>query len=229
MNLPVRKLFYIVLLIIVLPGIYFVLINSGLADLFADLNLLIVKVKDWGIFGPLMVIGLMVLAIVFNPLPSAPIALAAGAVYGHTFGTIYIVIGAETGAIVAFLIARKAGFELASKYLGDNLSLGRFGSQNAMTAIVFTSRLIPFMSFDLVSYAAGLTSIKLWRFALATILGLMPVSFALAHLGGEIVNTDTDNLVLIILAVGLLTIVPLILNALRQSIHHKQLDKPENQ
>jgi uncharacterized membrane protein YdjX (TVP38/TMEM64 family) len=211
-----------------LPGIYFVLIYSGLADLFANLDLLIIKVRDLGIFGPLLVIGLMALAIVLNPLPSAPIALAAGAVYGHTFGTIYIVVGAETGAIVAFIIARKAGYELASKYLGDNLSLGRFGTQNAMTAIVFTSRLIPFMSFDLVSYAAGLTAIKLWRFALATLLGLMPVSFALAHMGGEIVNTDTDNLVLIILAVGMLTIVPLILNALRQSNHHKQSDKPEN-
>ena len=184
MNLPVRKIIYLGLLIIVLPGIYFILVNSGLAELLSKQALLISKVKDLGIYGPLLIIGLMILAIVFNPLPSAPVALAAGALYGHTIGTVYIVIGAGTGAIVAFIIARKAGYELASKYLGDNLSLGRFSSQNAMTAIIFTSRLIPFMSFDLVSYAAGLTSIKLWRFALATILGLMPVSFALAHLGG---------------------------------------------
>jgi len=211
-----RKIFYIALLSITMAGVYFVLINTTLADLFADLDLLVIRVRELGILGPMLVIGLMVLAIVFNPLPSAPIALAAGAVYGHVVGAIYIVAGAEIGAIIAFTIARCAGYELARKFLGDNLSLGRFGSQNALTPIVFVSRLIPFMSFDLVSYAAGLTAIKLWRFALATLLGLMPVSFILAHMGGEIVESSSGEVFVIILIIGLFTIVPLLINAVQR-------------
>lgn len=210
-----------------MAGVYFVLINTTLADLFADLDLLVIRVRELGILGPMLVIGLMVLAIVFNPLPSAPIALAAGAVYGHVVGTIYIVAGAEIGAIIAFTIARFAGYELARKFLGDNLSLGRFGSQNALTTIVFVSRLIPFMSFDLVSYAAGLTAIKLWRFALATLLGLMPVSFILAHMGGEIVESSSGEVFVIILIIGLLTIVPLLINAVQRYWRGRQLKDPE--
>jgi len=211
-----RKIFYASLLIISLVCAYFVVINTSLADLYTDLDLLVIRVGELGVLGPLLVIGLMVLAIVFNPLPSAPIALAAGAVYGHVAGTIYIVAGAEIGAIIAFMIARFAGHELARKYLGDNLSLGRFGSQNAMTTIVFVSRLIPFMSFDLVSYAAGLTPIKPWRFALATLLGLVPVSFILAHMGGEIVAGSSGEALVIMLIIGLLTLVPLIIHAVQR-------------
>lgn len=210
-----------------MAGAYFMLINSGFANLFSDLDLLVMRIRELGILGPMLVIGLMVLAIVFNPLPSAPIALAAGAVYGHVVGTIYIVTGAGVGAIIAFAIARFAGHELARKFLGDNLSLGRLGSQNALTTIVFVSRLIPFMSFDLVSYAAGLTAIKLWRFALATLLGLMPVSFILAHMGSEIVESSHGDVIVIILIIGLFTLVPLLVSVVQRYRHRRQLNDPE--
>jgi uncharacterized membrane protein YdjX (TVP38/TMEM64 family) len=227
MKFPFRKIFYATLLIVTMAGAYFMLINSGFANLFSDLDLLVMRIRELGILGPMLVIGLMVLAIVFNPLPSAPIALAAGAVYGHVVGTIYIVTGAGVGAIIAFAIARFAGHELARKFLGENLSLGRLGSQNALTTIVFVSRLIPFMSFDLVSYAAGLTAIKLWRFALATLLGLMPVSFILAHMGSEIVESSHGDVIVIILIIGLFTLVPLLINAVQHYRHRRQLNDPE--
>jgi uncharacterized membrane protein YdjX (TVP38/TMEM64 family) len=223
-----RKILIAISLLATLVAIYFGLVNSSLVELFSDMELLAVKARNLGIFGPLLLIALMILAVVFNPLPSAPVALAAGAVYGHTYGTIYIVIGAEIGAIVAFIIARIAGHELASKYLGSNLSLGRFGSQSALTAIVFVSRLIPFMSFDLVSYAAGLTPIVFWRFAIATLLGLIPISFALAHLGGEIITTDNSRLMVVVLLVGLLTLLPLSLKYLGKSVSRRRLDNTEN-
>ncbi len=47
-----------------------------------------------GGWGPVLIIALMAIAIVATPIPSAPIAVAAGAAYGHTQGTIYIVLGA---------------------------------------------------------------------------------------------------------------------------------------
>ena len=63
------------------------------------------SVEAAGIWGPILTVGLMTVAVVFSPLPSAPIALAAGAVYGHVWGTIYVILGAEIGAIIAFAIA----------------------------------------------------------------------------------------------------------------------------
>ncbi len=167
----------------------------------------------------------MALAIVFNPLPSAPVALASGAVYGHTLGTAYIVIGAETGAVIAFMIARLTGFKLMQKYIGDKWSLNRFTTQNSLTVIIFASRLVPFLSFDLISYAAGLTPITLWRFALATFLGLIPASFLLAHFGGEMAESSLQDFTLLVLVIGLITIIPFLFKALKKNRNKQSGDQ----
>ncbi len=61
------------------------------------------RIEAWGVWGPLAVVALMTLAVVVTPIP---IALASGALYGHIWGALYVVIGAELGAILAFAIAR---------------------------------------------------------------------------------------------------------------------------
>jgi uncharacterized membrane protein YdjX (TVP38/TMEM64 family) len=227
MKLSAAKITYIILLALVLAGIYLAIKSSTLFDLFINTDLLLVNIRELGTLGPLLVVGLMALAIVFNPLPSAPVALAAGAAYGHTMGTIYIVAGAEIGAICAFLIARAVGTEIIKKLLSGSFSLGRFSSQNALMTAVFVSRLVPFMSFDLISYAAGLTALKLWRFALATLLGLVPISFALAHMGSEIVDSSGLKLTVIVLLTGLLLVIPIVLGAVYRTRQGDQAEKSE--
>lgn len=225
MNSYRLKIVYSAILLITLVVIYFLLANSSLGGFFSDMELLIFKARSWGVLGPLLFIGLMVLAIVFNPLPSAPIAIAAGAVYGHTLGTVYIVIGAEIGALAAFIIARLIGADLVRQLIPSSLSMGRFGTQNGLTLAVFVSRLIPFMSFDLVSYAAGLSAIKFWRFGLATLLGLVPVSFALAHVGSQVIGAEQTKLAAIVLIIGLLMAIPLVVAIIRQSGKTAQTDE----
>jgi uncharacterized membrane protein YdjX (TVP38/TMEM64 family) len=143
-----------------------------------------------GLLGPVLVVALMTVAIVASPLPSAPVALAAGAAYGHTYGTILVVIGAELGALVAFLLARGLGRPFVERKMGQKLGKGFLGSQNMLTLLVFGSRLLPFLSFDMISYAAGLSKLHLWRFAVATLAGIIPASFLLAHFGSEAMNGD---------------------------------------
>jgi uncharacterized membrane protein YdjX (TVP38/TMEM64 family) len=66
-------------------------------------------VGDLGVLGPLALIGLMVLAIVVSPIPSGPIAVAAGALYGTLWGGAITVAGALLGALIAFGSARYLG------------------------------------------------------------------------------------------------------------------------
>lgn len=166
-------------------------------------------VVELGILGPLLIVGLLATAIVLNPIPSAPIALAAGAAYGHFWGTVYVVVGAEVGALIAFAIARLVGYGVMQRWLGKRLSLGALTSQNTLMTVVFASRLLPFISFDLVSYAAGLTPLAPWRFAVATLAGIMPASFLLAHFGGEMASADARRMTLAVLALGAITLLPI--------------------
>lgn len=225
MQAPKLNPVFIVLIVAVLIGGYLLIENMGAKDLYLDMDALILRLRELEIVGPLLVIGLMALAIVFNPLPSAPIALASGAVYGHTMGTIYIVTGAEIGAVIAFMIARLTGFQLTNKYLGKRWNLDRFTTQNSLMAIIFVSRLVPFLSFDLVSYAAGLTPIILWRFALATLLGLVPASFLLAHFGGEMLEADFSSIGLFVLLIGMVTVIPILFKAIARKHHNQSEDQ----
>lgn len=155
-----------------------------------------------GLMGPILVVALMTAAIVASPLPSAPIALAAGAAYGHTFGTLLVVLGAELGALAAFLLARGLGRPFVERHFGQKTGPHFLGSQNTLTVLVLGSRLLPFLSFDMISYAAGLSKLHLWRFALATLAGIIPASFLLAHLGSEAMNGDARTATWTAVALG---------------------------
>ncbi|WP_249138904.1 VTT domain-containing protein [Actibacterium sp. MT2.3-13A] len=178
-------------------------------------------VSDWvvrsGAFGPALIILLMAVAVVASPLPSAPIALAAGAAYGHVAGTVYVILGAELGALIAFGLARRLGREALRRRLGNRVEAGLLGSQNALMLTVFASRLLPFVSFDMISYAAGLSGLRMWRFALATLAGIVPASFLLAHLGGEAARGDWAGAGWAALGLGAATLLPLLIVTLRDT------------
>lgn len=169
-----------------------------------------------GLWGPVLIVTLMTIAVVASPIPSAPIALAAGAACGHLWGTVQVVIGAELGALIAFGLARVLGHDVLRRVFGDRVDAGLLGSQNALTATVLASRLMPFVSFDMISYAAGLSRLHAWRFALATLAGIIPASFLLAHFGGEAVSGDLGRATWAVLGLGRLTGLPLLWVAMRQ-------------
>lgn len=198
------------LIVIALAAVYLVLSKTGALALLMDRAAIEARIDEFGAMGPVAVVALMTIAIVISPIPSAPIALAAGAAYGPIWGSLYVLAGAELGALIAFAIARMVGGDVLRRWFGENLSLSLLGSQNNLMAIVFASRLLPFISFDLVSYAAGLTPLTWLRFAIATVAGIIPASFILAHFGDEIASGEGERIAYSIIALGALTLVPVV-------------------
>lgn len=196
--------------VLALVSIYWMLSKTGALEALLDKTVLLARIQAFGFWGPLAVIALMTSAIVMSPIPSAPIALAAGAAYGHTWGAVYIAVGAELGALAAFGIARLLGHDALRRWFNERLDMGLFGSQHALMGIVFVTRLLPFISFDLVSYAAGLTPLTAWRFAVATLAGIVPVSFLLAHFGNEMASGEPERIAVTVLALGGLTLLPIL-------------------
>lgn len=200
-----------VLLVLALTGGYEALARSGKLDILMDGAALQAWVTQLGVWGPLVVIALMTTAIVWSPLPSAPIALAAGAAYGQLWGALYVLLGSELGSLTAFTLARWLGWEALSRRFSDRLALFCGGSQAALMAVVFVTRLLPFLSFDIVSYAAGPTALKPWRFAAATLAGIAPASFLLAHFGSEMTSGNVQRIVTTVFLLFGLTAIPVAL------------------
>jgi uncharacterized membrane protein YdjX (TVP38/TMEM64 family) len=194
----------------VIAGAYWSLRETGVLDELAEPARLMERIRALDTAGPIVIVALMTIAVVVTPIPSAPIALAAGSLYGHTWGTLYVAAGAELGALLAFALARLLSYTFLRRWLGDRLSFSLLGSQWTMMGIVFVSRLLPFLSFDLVSYAAGMTPLKAWRFAAATLAGILPASFLLAHFGGEIASGDPQRLAITGAALGGLVMIPIL-------------------
>lgn len=209
-----------VLAVLALIAAYWALRETGVLGTIVDEQRLRERIEDLGAWGPIAVVVLMTLAILVSPVPSAPIAMAAGAAYGHGWGTLYVLIGAEAGALAAFGLARMLGGAALSRWFGKRLP-GLSGSQNALMGIVFASRLLPFISFDLISYAAGLTVLSVWRFALATLAGIVPASFVLAHLGFEMASGESARFLYTALALGLITGLPIVAVLVRDRMRRR--------
>lgn len=199
----------------ILFGAWWVFVDSGEIMSVLEPDKISAWITELGPLGPIATAGLMAIAIVFSPLPSAPIALAAGAVYGHTWGTIYILVGAEIGALIAFWIARYFGKDAVDRLVGGRLPKTFIGTQNGLTCIVLTARLIPFLSFDAVSYAAGLTPLTVTRFAVATLVGMVPASFLLTHFGAELSAANWGQSMAALLVMAALMLVPVVILAAR--------------
>ena len=154
-------------------------------------------IQSWGAWGIAASIGLMVLHS-FVPFPAEFLAMANGMVYGLVWGIVITWIGAMLGAFVAFGLARALGrpfveILVAKKnwhVLDDWATV--HGAQ-----IVFLSRLIPVIAFNLINYAVGMSRISWWTFAWATGIGILPMVMLMVLIGDyvEVMTWETWLLV----------------------------------
>lgn len=167
-----------------------------------------VFLESTGMWAPLVFVGAMALAVVVSPIPSLPLDIAAGAFFGWLGGGLLAVLGATLGAVASFAIARWLGREFVERIVGGHVSFCAECSDHLLTGAVMGSRLIPVLSFDLVSYGAGLTAMSLPRFALATAIGTAPLTFLYTWAGPQIWSRIVDWGWLAIPVVGAFLLVP---------------------
>jgi len=142
--------------------------------------------EDAGPLAPLLVIGAMIVAVVIGPIPTVPISIAAGALLGPLPGMASAMAGGVLGAVASFWIARLAGRPLAERLLGGHINFCRDCGDRMLFWGVLVARLIPLVSFALISYAAGLTAMTTRAFALATAIGMLPMTFVYVTLGASV-------------------------------------------
>jgi len=93
------------------------------------------------------------------------------------------------GAVLCFYIARLLGRDVVEKLTSKFAlkSIDDFFVKHGKYAILI-ARLLPFISFDIVSYAAGLTSMSFWSFFIATGIGQLPATIIYSYVGSMLVG-----------------------------------------
>ena len=142
-------------------------------------------VLSFGVWAPIISFLLMILQSIAAPLPAFVITFTNAALFGWVKGAILSWSSAMAGAALCFYIAKFLGRNtvenLTSKFALNSVDdfFQKYGKHTILIA-----RLLPFMSFDLVSYAAGLTSMSFISFFIATGIGQLPATIVYSYVGG---------------------------------------------
>ncbi len=152
-------------------------------------------------------------------LPGAAImTLVGGFLFGSLMGTLFVNIGATTGATLAFLAARYMLRDWVEQKFGDRLGPIQEGFAKNAFSYLMTLRLIPLFPFFLVNLVSGLTRVNVGTYVVATSLGIIPGSFVFAYAGRQLGTINSlqeiasPNVLLAFTMLGLLALVPIVYN-----------------
>ena len=191
-----------------------------------DLDSLKEYILSFGVWAPIISFILMILQSIAAPLPAFLITFANAALFGWVKGAILSWSSAMVGAAVCFFIAKYLGRDvvekLTSKFAIESVDsfFEKYGKHTILIA-----RLLPFMSFDLVSYAAGLTSMSFISFFVATGIGQLPATIVYSYVGGML----TGGAKLMMMGILTLTALSVLIYVMKKIYNEKQVKvKEEN-
>ena len=165
-------------------------------------------VASAGALGPLLYIALYALA---TPLfvPGTLFGLAGGALFGPVWGTVWNLIGATLGAALSFLVARYLAADWVARRAGGVLQRLIAGVEAEGWRFVAVARLVPFVPYNLLNYALGLTRIRFDQYVVASLVCMAPGAAAFTWLGvaGKEALAGQDSAIrYALLALGLLAL-----------------------
>ena len=175
-----------VILIVIIAGIliasYFI---PGVKELTSPSYLRQILL-DSGVFGIVLLIGLIAMSVPF-PIPSGPLVLTSGYVYGLVPGTIFAMIGNVIGASASFFLIHKFGRPLIEKFV-DKKHIIHFDHlfKKRGPSIAMISYILPLFPSDSVSMILGLTTISFPTFLSVLIMGHIPRYLIINSLGQDL-------------------------------------------
>ena len=151
----------------------------------ANVDAVVEYIRSFGAYAMVFSFFLMVFSSVAAPLPAFLITLSNAAIFGWWQGAILSWSSAMAGAALCFFISRGLGRDMVERFAGKGALASvetyfeKYGSRT-----VLVCRLLPFVSFDAVSYFAGLTPIRFTAFFVATGIGQLPATVVYSYVGG---------------------------------------------
>jgi uncharacterized membrane protein YdjX (TVP38/TMEM64 family) len=155
----------------------------------SDVDSVVDFINSFGFWAWLIFILLVILEVVFAPIPPLVLYIAGGFLFGAFFGGILTLIGNMIGSGIDFLLAKRYGRGIVEKKVDKKIrkKFDNFSEKYGGFAI-FLLRVNPLTTTDIVSYLAGLTKIKFWKFIMWTALGLIPMIFIQTYFGDVFVR-----------------------------------------
>lgn len=196
-----------------------ILLNDNISDV-------LIIIRSWGYAAPIISVLLMILQALIAPIPAYLITAANGIIFGVFWGVVISLIGALMGALVSYSITRWFYKNYATRFLRDTTT-GHYIEKISSThgfKVILILRLIPLISFDLISYAAGASTIKTSHFLLATFIGMLPATIVYTMLGNSVGGIEKLSSEFVLYST-LIAFILLVFWVLKSSISKKSVNK----
>ena len=136
-------------------------------------------------------------------VPGAVMTIAAGLAFGTGWGSVYSLIGADVGAVVAFGAGRWLGKSFVERIVGERFhevlrKIARNGFQ-----IIFYLRMVPVIPYNALNLLAGASPIKFKDYFWASMIGMIPGTILFAFLGDALWHPMSPRFFLALLLIGL--------------------------
>ncbi len=175
-----------IILILLLAATFFLGRYSSYFRQFASPEYVRDYLLGLGNWGYVMYVILFILSIPL-PIPSVPIAIGGGYVYGVILGTFLTMIGMVLGSSIPFYLARKYGRPLLEKFVSKH-HLAHFThlfrKRGINAAIV--SYALPIFPSDALNLMLGMSKIRYHTFLLIVALGTLPRYLIVTALGEDL-------------------------------------------
>ena len=200
----------VILVALLVLGIYHKRVWEYLLELtaaFQSIETARAYIAGYGALAPVISAVLMIFQSVIAPLPAFLITFANGTLFGFWWGSLLSWSSSMLGAAFCFYIARALGIERITRLISQpavdktNAFVEKYG-----TYAILIARLIPLISFDVVSYFAGATRMRFLGFWIATGIGQLPATLVYSYLG----ESASPHIKWILFAFGIIVAISII-------------------
>jgi len=152
------------------------------AEWFEDPQQVKAEVLACGIWGPLVFITLYAVGPSLL-LPGAVMTVAGGLAFGIWWGSIYSLIGADLGALIAFAAGRFLGRSFVERTVSHRFHHVMQGVARHGFQIILYLRMVPIIPYNALNLLAGASPITFRDYFWASMIGMVPGTIVWAFLG----------------------------------------------
>jgi len=191
------KLIILTIVLIALTGVSLLWMGGIKPDVLRD------GVTKLGIFAPIIYIFLYGIGTILL-LPSTPLNVSGGLIFGFQWGLFWTAIAAIFAAIISFIYARFLGQNWVKQRFGNYLQTLDGEIEKGGMWYIFAIRLLPLIPYGIVNYGAGLTAVTGRDYFFGTVLGTIPGILPFVMMGSGLAEGNMLPVTIALSLAGLL-------------------------
>ena len=167
-----KKVMTIITVIVTILLVAFIIYALKM-NLLNDSDLLLKRIKSYGLIAPLIFLLIQIVQVVFPVIPGGASCLVGVLAFGPIEGFIYNYVGLTLGSIVSFFLSRNFGLPLINKLFQKETvdKYLKYIRTKKFEKVFFWGIFLPGAPDDLLCYIAGISGLTFLRFLFIILIG----------------------------------------------------------